>query len=133
VILNKGGDTKSLTNLFAQNLTHQEMLNIVQRKVDWILANSSPLYVYLFGSARSKTMTVASDVDLLLVFEDGLNLKDVSLSLSKNRPADDWPHDILFYSLSEFQQKKIRAGSICHEAETFGEIIFKREQKNVAK
>jgi predicted nucleotidyltransferase len=132
-MLNWGGDTKKLTNLFAQNLTHQEMVNIVQRKVNWILSNSSPLCIYLFGSAHTKTMTAASDVDLLLVFEDGLNLKDISLFLSKNRPVDDWPHDILFFSLSEFQKKKLRAGSICHEAETFGEIIFKREQKNVTK
>ena len=118
-----------MTQLLGKKLTESEMHSLVLGKLNWILNHSHPVAVYLFGSAHRKTMTTGSDIDLLLIFETDELIAQAKLKLAKNRPAEDWPHDLLFCTKSHFDAQVDRRGSIYNEACYFGEILFGGDKK----
>jgi predicted nucleotidyltransferase len=115
-----------MPNIFSRKLSEDEMANIVSAKVTWINKFSSPTEIYLFGSASTKTMTEASDIDLILVYQLDEDVEHARLSLVKNRPSDDWPHDLIFTTSENFRVKSLKMGSIYHEACAFGTKIYSK-------
>ena len=89
--------------LFAKALTKEEQNSIIQAKLSWILAQTAPNKIVLFGSAASYEMTDASDIDIIVIFanKDDRDLARQKLFLS--RPKDDRPHDLLLLSEEEFE------------------------------
>jgi hypothetical protein len=117
--------------LLSEQLKPDEIDYIVNRKLKWILSTASPLQVYLVGSAASKTMTTSSDVDLILIFEDDLALKQSMKLLWKARPKDDWPMDVLPYTKDQFKLSVSKGGGICWLALKEGKLVFSKGVNDV--
>lgn len=92
----------------------------------WITAYSNPLKVILFGSASNGEMTEASDVDIILIFPNNVDIKKVTFQLEKNRPKDDWPHDLIFQTEESFAQSISKGGGACWLASKEGVVLYER-------
>ncbi len=115
--------------LTAAVLPSDVIRKIVNHKKEWILSGSDPIRIILFGSAASDNMTTASDVDLILFYQNSTNLKEVSRELFKKRPKDDWPQDVLFYTEETFQKSCDKGGGICWLANQDGKVIYEKESQ----
>lgn len=113
-----------MAHLLAKKLAPEEIQNIVDAKTNWIVKETEPIAVFLFGSAHTLTMSAASDVDLLVVYSDNTSLSEKKAALALSRPPDDWPHDLLMYHETDFKIKAKRMGSICHEAIRYGRVVY---------
>lgn len=112
--------------LGAKKLTSEQIEEIVAAKLRWILGCCEPEFIYLFGSAACEEMTTASDIDLIVVFSDESLKKKVQKDLFKARPSDDWPHDLLLYSLAEFEASCKKGGGVCWLAQREGKLIYQK-------
>ncbi len=72
-------------------------------------------------------MTDASDIDLILIFADTDNLKTVREKVFKARPKDDWPHDLLLYTETQFHKSVASGGGAAYLAQIEGRVLFPRE------
>jgi predicted nucleotidyltransferase len=99
---------------------------IVERKLQWILSACHPLEVWLFGSAATGEMTEASDIDLILLFEDAVAIREAQRVLARTPRLDGWPQDLLWYLRSEFYEQSI-VGGVPMIAVEDGRRIYRRE------
>lgn len=113
--------------LTSKKLSSSEIQDIVNKKIHWILQYSCPQKIILFGSAATEEMTESSDVDLIVLFSNNSNLKKIGIDLAKNRPKDDWPHDLLLLTQDEFEFYKNKGGGACWIAAQEGKILFERQ------
>lgn len=113
--------------LTAATLSSDAIQMIVNRKREWILSSSDPLRIILFGSAATENMTTASDVDLIIIYQNSTNLKEVRQELFKRRSKEDWPQDVFFYTENTFQNSCDKGGGICWLAQQEGKIIYEKE------
>lgn len=113
--------------LISKKLTGDQVQEILDKKLKWILKSCRPVKVILFGSAASGEMTDASDVDLILLFPNDANLKEIRHDLAKARPLDDWPHDLILETISGFQFQINKGGGACWIAENEGKILYSQE------
>lgn len=77
---------------------------------------------FLFGSGASGNFHADSDLDMLLVFSDTENMRDVQKKIYSQR----WSHlpiDFILKNKTEFDQRKI-FGGVCFEAFHNGQEIF---------
>lgn len=88
---------------------------------------SRPLKIILFGSASRNEMTDGSDVDLIVIYPNGENLRDIQLNLAKNRDKDDWPHDLILKTVAEFDLSVSKGGGACWLASREGRILYDKE------
>lgn len=122
-MLQFGLETMKLTS---KKLDKNEIDQLVQRKVQWILTHSRPQKIILFGSAATYEMTDSSDIDLIVIYQSGDDLKEIEKTLFKNRLKDDWPHDLFLYTPESFEKSKSKGGGICWLSEKEGRILFER-------
>jgi predicted nucleotidyltransferase len=117
-----------MASLTARALSPDEVSALVQKKKDWILGACSPACIILFGSAAAGEMTEASDIDLILIFSNLEEMKKSQALLWKSLPADDWPADIIFHTVSSFRDSCNKGGDASWIASREGRIIYGREQ-----
>lgn len=108
----------------------QELIN---NKIDWITKASSPIRIVLFGSAANGEMTEASDLDLIVIYDNDSDLKEIQKGIFMNRPKDDWPQDIFFYTEETYRKSRQKGGGICWLAELEGKTIYSRKENNESK
>ena len=113
--------------LLAKPLSIDDQNNLVSEKLDWILKCCRPTKVILFGSAARYEMTDASDIDLVLIFPDTVDLSIIKESVFKSRPRDDWPHDLLFFTESQFIKSCASGGGVAYLAQNEGRTLFQRD------
>jgi len=118
----------ALVKLSAKKLSNQEVEEIVLKKKNWILSYSSPLKIILFGSAARGEMTDSSDVDLIVIYDNSTDLKKVQQELFSKRPKDDWPHDLLILTESDYEGQCQKGGGACWLALTEGKLIHERKK-----
>ena len=82
--------------------------------------------VILFGSAARGTMTEASDLDIVLVFDLREQAIDALKRLYSARQRSHWPIDILSVDRAHFE-KMSRLGGILFVAADEGRTIFERK------
>lgn len=112
--------------LVAKKLTRGEQEQIISEKLDWILLACRPERIVLFGSAARGDMTTASDIDLALIFNTDLELTAARSNVYRSRPKDDWPHDILFYTVEGLKLSAAQGGGAAYVIETEGKTLFLR-------
>ena len=86
-------------------LSQQEASEIIENKLQWILQSCEPKEIWLFGSAASDGMTVASDVDFALLFEDGDSLSRCRREIYERPRPDAWHQDLAFFLLGDFCER----------------------------
>ncbi|MEI8093252.1 MAG: nucleotidyltransferase domain-containing protein [Spirochaetales bacterium] len=107
---------------FPQHLEAQQVSDIVQSKLAWILAASQPLAVVLFGSAARGAMTDRSDVDFALIFSDEEELLRSRAAIFRRPPPDDRSQDLVFLTASAFAQKAT-TGGLCQLIRAEGTVL----------
>lgn len=113
----------------SQPLKQSEIDQIVLTKLNWILEYTQPLKVILFGSAATGEMTDASDVDIIIVYPNEIDLKSISYILAQSRPINDWPHDLILQTEKSFLSSVAKGGGACWLANKEGKILFEKEKK----
>ncbi len=116
-----------LMRLTAKKLPKVEIDKIINSKMNWIMSFSKPLKVILFGSASTGEMTEYSDIDIILIFPNDSDVKKIGLELEKNRPKDDWPHDLIFQTQESFEYSISKGGGACWLASQEGILLFERK------
>ncbi len=107
-------------------LPDTEVSRIVDTKLRWILETCEPEEVWLFGSAAANAMTVASDIDLALVFADQRSLSSCRKRLYATPRADTWPQDLAFFVREDFYQRA-QIGGLPMLIVQDGRRVFSRE------
>lgn len=110
--------------LFAKALTKKEQNSIIQAKLTWILEQTTPNKVILFGSAASYQMTDASDIDIIVIYAKKDDRDLARQKLFQSRPKDDWPHDLLLLTEKEFELSAAKGGGASYVAKQEGRIIY---------
>lgn len=77
---------------------------------------------FAFGSAVSNNFHADSDLDLLLVFNDEHDLKNIQKKIYSKRWST-LPIDFILKNKTEFDQRKI-IGGVCFEAYHNGKELF---------
>jgi hypothetical protein len=113
-------------HLTAKTLDPSEVESILRRKLQWILSACTPQRVLLVGSAASRQMTNASDVDLIVIFSSAIGLEEAKSRLFASRPRDDWPHDLLLLNEDAFRRSVEKGGGLCWLAAREGRVLFER-------
>lgn len=116
--------------LFAKALTKKEQDDIIQAKLTWILGQTSPIKVILFGSAASYQMTDGSDVDIIVIFPNKDDRDTARQKLFQSRPKDDWPHDLLLLTEKEFELSAAQGGGASYVAKQEGRIIYLKKDRS---
>ncbi len=113
-----------MLKLFLPILPVNEQLGIINLKLDRILNSDIPVRrVILIGSAARLGMKEFSDVDLVVIYPDGEDEKNIRKSLAKNRGSDGWPEDLIVTSESYFSERS-KIGGIYHVAANGGVEIY---------
>jgi predicted nucleotidyltransferase len=118
-----------LNKLIAEKLSKNEIDEIVQNKLNYILEHSNPLQIYLFGSAARQTMTTSSDVDLILIFQNETDMRHAQQNLAKNRSQSLWPQDLIFHTEESFHHSVSKGGGASWLAFQEGQLIYSRGLK----
>jgi predicted nucleotidyltransferase len=105
----------------------QELEQLLSAEQERVLTVCQPRFLYLFGSAARGEMTDSSDLDLLVVVEDHVNLRELKKAYYKQRSHALHPVDILFFRESEFNARKA-IGGVCYLAMTEGRILCQTDQ-----
>ena len=92
-------------------LSEQDSRELIEGKLTWILEACSPEEVWLFGSAARGDLTVASDIDMALVFNDQTEIGAARRALAAKGRPDSWPQDILYYTRDDFRRRSRIGGA----------------------
>ncbi len=114
--------------LTSSPLTLHQMELIIKRKYDWILSGAAPNKIILIGSAATYSMKEDSDIDIILIFNNAIDVKNAKEKLFLSRPKDDWPHDLFFFTKEEYKKSVQKGGGLCWLAEREGKILYERNE-----
>jgi predicted nucleotidyltransferase len=127
-----GAQRESFSLVFkigAKPLPPQAVQQIIDQTLVWVLVDPKPLRIVLFGSAAQGTMTDASDIDVLLIFDTEESLKSARRAIWESRPAEAWPVDLLFYTAETFRAAVGKGGGPAWIADREGRIVFERDAR----
>ncbi len=106
-----------------------EIKQLCEAACNKFLTYSSPLYIYLFGSAAKGHFSYSSDLDFALIFKT----KDEALVAKKKILGllilANCPVDVLFFDLDTFEQRK-NYGGVCFEIFHSGKIIYQETTRD---
>ena len=88
-----------------------------------IVANSVPDKIILIGSAVDGTFRKFSDLDFVLIYEDGTKIISARSQLSAARISPKWPCDYIFATVERFESMKDLGGPL-YMAHNFGKILY---------
>ena len=100
------------------NWVNQEALRITS-----LLSASKPVRIILFGSAAENKMTDQSDFDFLVVHSTEDAIKNAQKDLRPHYPLSEYPVDIIWLTVAEFEAKR-DVGGISFIAAREGKMLF---------
>jgi len=98
--------------------------SIIQKIVEQILQVAHPDRVILFGSAATESMTADSDLDLLVIEEQVVNIREESFRLHAALAGLHLPIDLIVMNRERFEETKNVIGGIAYPAHKYGKIIY---------
>lgn len=98
----------------------------VARIVARIVSEVNPLEVYIFGSAARGALTDQSDLDLLIVLREEINIKPARKAIAKIRPFSKIPLDIVWMSEATFALKAAMGG-LAQVVQEEGKLVYRSE------
>lgn len=88
-----------------------------------LLQGDKPDRIYIFGSVLEDSFTFASDIDVAIFFESQDKLQNAKKEIYKKTKKLEFPTDILFFELQDFEKKK-EIGGVCMEIYKKGKLIY---------
>ena len=98
----------------------------VARVVARIVTEVKPLAVYIFGSAARGELTDQSDLDLLIILREEIEIKPARKAIAKIRPFSAFPLDLIWMSESTFAHKAARGG-LAQVIQEEGKLVYRTE------
>jgi len=100
--------------------------NLLRQMIDRIAGQFHPRRVILFGSHATGQATDQSDVDLLIVSDDGTEAHDQALAI--RRSLGDFPVacDIIVSPSSEFERYRNVVNHVAYLADRYGKVVYER-------
>jgi uncharacterized protein len=108
-----------------------QMNDLQKKSVDHfkeaIITIASPLKIILFGSAARNELRENSDLDFLVIVDDEGSSRELYRRLNREIRRNGIPLDFIVESKEMFEINSKRAGSVEHEAQTEGVVLYARE------
>jgi predicted nucleotidyltransferase len=92
-------------------------------RITALLSASKPVRIILFGSAAENKMTDQSDFDFLVVHSTQDAIKKAQKDLHPHYPLSEYPVDIIWLTVAEFEAKR-EIGGVSFIAAREGKILF---------
>ena len=92
--------------------------------VKQIVEKVHPLQVILFGSAARHGLSVANDIDLLIVMPDGTHRRETSHSLYRNLTGKGVPFDLVITTPSILHEHQDNIGLIYKSILEEGKVVY---------
>ena len=115
----------TVARLLAVQLTQEQISLLIKNVVDDFSEIPGLLSIILFGSACAGTMTNASDLDVVLLFETESAAGYARRNIGTYRIKSIWPMDLLCVDRATFERKS-KIGGIYFVARDEGRVIFGR-------
>lgn len=113
----------TLARITAKKLTADEIQTLVNTVVEELSVVPDLKAMILFGSASEKTMTEASDLDVVMVFGSEETARQASKNVHGLRKKALWPMDILCIDVETYRSKR-DVGGVYFVAHREGKLIF---------
>lgn len=104
-------------------MIRQEMLD---QMVERITARFHPRRVILFGSQATGQATEQSDVDFLVVSDDGLASREQALAIRKSLADFPISCDIIVKNIRDYQRFRDVVNHVVYLADRYGKVIYAR-------
>jgi len=98
----------------------------VQEMVDRVATKFNPRRVILFGSHATGTATEQSDVDLLVVSDDGSEARDQALAIRRSLADFEVGCDIIVTPAPEYDRYRRVVNHIVYLADRYGKVVYER-------
>lgn len=105
----------------SKNITIDEAIHIM---VDRIVERFKPQQIILFGSQAQGTATSESDIDLLVVFQECVNRKALTISIMKVLSDMPVSKDIVVTTFEELGRRGELKSAIHYSAIHEGRILY---------
>ncbi len=89
-----------------------------------ILSAAQPARIVLFGSAATETMEQGSDVDLLVLEDNGANPREEAVRIREALSGLGLAFDVVVMPLERFEETKNVIGGIAHPAHKYGRVLY---------
>ena len=100
--------------------------DIVRRTVERIVAEFDPLRVILFGSHARGEAGADSDVDILVVLEDGADKRGSAIAIRRSLSDVPMAKDIIVSTPEEIARRGQLVGSVLRPALREGRVLHER-------
>ncbi|HEY3347082.1 MAG TPA: nucleotidyltransferase domain-containing protein [Nitrospirota bacterium] len=89
-----------------------------------ILNIASPEKIILFGSAATGTMDKDSDIDLLVLEDEPVDVRAQRLRIRNALRGLGYPFDIIIMATERFEESKGVIGGLAYPANKYGRVIY---------
>jgi predicted nucleotidyltransferase len=89
-----------------------------------IVAAARPARIVMFGSAAAGSMGRDSDVDLLVLEDNGADPREESVRIQAALSGLGLPFDVVVMSLARFNETKDVIGGIAYPAHKYGRVLY---------
>ena len=101
---------------------------IISAMVDRIVEGFEPLQVILFGSWARGTANEWSDVDLLVIFPDLVDQREMAVNIRRALRGMLVSKDILVSTPDEIRRRGHFVGTVLRAALNEGKVLYEREE-----
>ena len=97
---------------------------VIDKFVRRVLEVASPARIILFGSAATGSMTRDSDIDILVLWDAPLDLRQKRRKIREALRGMGCSFDILVMSAERFNESKDIVGTIAYPASRQGRVVY---------
>jgi predicted nucleotidyltransferase len=98
----------------------------IENIVRYAVSVTEPEEIYIFGSMINGKANVYSDLDILIITENGINKKEAVARICSHANQLSLKTDVLIYSKSEFEREVNKSNSFLKAVHKFCKIVYKK-------
>lgn len=107
-------------------MTETELKNVIDEMVRRIVERFDPVRIILFGSYATGTAAGDSDIDIMVIMPVEGSRRDKANEIDITLADRTVPLDVIVVTPDEYERRKDLRGSIVHEADTGGRVLYER-------
>lgn len=115
----------TLAKINAEKIPLSKLQKEVNSFVKHITSITSPIAIYLIGSAARDEFTEYSDLDFVIIVNDEEQKRSLLKEIHMNRPYKEIPTDFIILLKQSFDKNKTQGG-IAFETIHHGKLLFER-------
>ncbi len=107
-------------------MTETALNNAIDEMVRRIVDRFDPERIILFGSHASGTAVEDSDIDIMVIMPVEGSRREKANEIDRALADRTVPLDVIVVTPDEYRRRKGLRGSIVHEADTGGRVVYER-------